>query len=82
MQEWLLILVITMHTNLEKLASRRYSEKCGCQSVSAMHARLASTEFDERCNLLCQWCRDSQVRLVSTQHQGRGECERAREMLQ
>ena len=26
MQEWLLILVITMHTNLEKLASRRYSE--------------------------------------------------------
>ena len=36
-----------------------------------MHARLASTEFDERCNLLCQWCRDSQVRLVSTQYWGR-----------
>ena len=33
-----------------------------------MHVRLASTEFDERCNLLCQWCRDSQVRLVSTQY--------------
>ena len=66
----------TLYNSLEAelLASRRYSKKCGCQSVSAMHVRLASTEFDERCNLLCQWCRDSQVRLVSTQHWGQGEC--------
>ena len=44
-----------------------------------MHARLASTEFDERCNLLCQWCRDSQVRLVSTQYWGAGDGASVRE---